>query len=766
MRKSKLSARSRALRAGITVGAVAAALLVAPQAAFAVISTSPSGIIAPGDAVTITDSNTGSNTPGSGTPFSASNASKVELVTGVTTCPAKYSATSSTVIAVASNTSSTTQVTFTWPTTATAASNGQVKRWLACVYEGATASTSNLQGVATGYPFYVGVAPTASPTTGVSGGGNTVTVTGGTGGAIFNGVTAPSAIFTTSECPSTYGTPAANTAVAGTKTSDSVAGFTVPSTVLNSSVGPTGYNVCLYNGATSSSALISWAPYNVSLLTLSQSTGSFVGGNGLNVTSPVDFLAGVDNPGVVFKNGTCPTTYTETGDAATKPVSTANVRKLSNGRLAMTVPNFFANSTAFLDASTGHPSGTGTWRLCLYNGQDIGSSTPLYSTSYSITTVPSATRVTPNAGPALGGRKITVTGVALPTAANSNLTATLGGTPLTDIEVINSTAFTATTPMHAPANNVALVLSTPAGSSTLSNAYSYTSSLIATPNTAPNTRAVDVIVNGVGFQSPAWNSGRGGAHIYLVKGRYAPSDAGGSKPANPGVAECSNVLPLSDTELVCTLALNRRLNVNGTTSSTTPRTVTMATTLGTRVVTVSSGTVSRDDIGMLVANMAALPAGTTIVDVLDPTHFIASSSPSATDAGDATSDITMPVLRTGLSVGGMANNGTTVTAASGVFTSADVGRWISGTDIAVGTYITDWSTSGGTDTITLSAALPSSVAGASASDIQVSSNVLPVPEGAYNLTYVSNGNLGASISDPAYIQSVISSASTFTVSPF
>jgi hypothetical protein len=512
--------------------------------------------------------------------------------------------------------------------------------------------------------------------------------------------------------------------------------------------------------------LISWVPYNVSLLTLSQTTGSFVGGNGLNVTSPLDFLAGIDSPGVVFKNGTCPTTYTETGDAATKPVPTANVRKLSNGRLAMTVPNFFANSTAFLDASTGHPSGTGTWRVCLYNGQDIGSSTPLYSTSYSITTVPSATRVTPNAGPALGGRKITVTGVALPTAANSNLTATLGGTPLTDIEVINATAFTATTPMHAPANNVALVLSTPAGSSTLSNAYSYTSSLIATPNTAPNTRAVDVIVNGVGFQSPAWNSGRGGAHIYLVKGRYAPSDAGGSKPANPGVAECSNVLPLSDTELVCTLALNRRLNVNGTTSSTTPRTVTMATTLGTRVVTVSSGTVSRDDIGMLVANMAALPSGTTIVDVIDPTHFIASASPSATDAGDATSDITMPVLRSALTVGGMANNGTTVTATSGVFTSADVGRWISGTDIAVGTYITDWSTSSGTDTITLSAALPSSVTGATAADIVVSSNVLPVPEGAYNLTYVSNGNLGASISDPTYIQSVISSASTFTVSPF
>jgi hypothetical protein len=114
----------------------------------------------------------------------------------------------------------------------------------------------------------------------------------------------------------------------------------------------------------------------------------------------------------------------------------------------------------------------------------------------------------------------------------------------------------------------------------------------------------------------------------------------------------------------------------------------------------------------------------------------------------------------------MTNASNQVTALTGVFTSADIGKFITGTDIPAGTTITGVSVASPSDTLTLSKPL-SSPAGATVSDVAVINNAaLPVPEGAYNLTYVSNGNLGASLSDSTYIQSVISSAATFTVAPF
>jgi hypothetical protein len=70
MRKSQSSVRTRVVRAGIAVGALTAALLVAPQAAYAAITISPSTFVSPGDTISITDT-----TNGSGTPFTASNGS-------------------------------------------------------------------------------------------------------------------------------------------------------------------------------------------------------------------------------------------------------------------------------------------------------------------------------------------------------------------------------------------------------------------------------------------------------------------------------------------------------------------------------------------------------------------------------------------------------------------------------------------------------------------------------------------------------------------
>ena len=755
MRLSKKSRTRSALAAGLTTGAVGVALLVAPGAAFAAISVVPSNVVAPTTAgVTITDT-----TNGSGTPFAGGSADRLELVNGVTTCAAKYQAPSATILAVTPTGGSTSTVVFTVPA-ATGGTNGTIKRWIACIYTGAVNGSSDLEGASAGYPVLVGTPPTANPPTGAPGGGNTITVTAGTGGAIFTGVTTLGAIFTTDVCPAVYGTPTANTATAGTKKDDNNATFVVPASVANATAGMTVYNVCVYNGTTATSAQLSQAPYNVTQLNLSQGTGPYGGGNGLSVTGAGDYLAGIDSPGVLFTSAACPATYTETPSASVKPVLPANVRKLANNRMAITAPQFYASAGAF---TTAYPTGTGTWTACVYNGQDLGSSTVAYSTTYMITTVPYATKVTPNAGPGLGGRKITVSGVNLPTAPGQ-LTAQLGGIPLNDITVINANAFTATAPMHAPANNVALVITTAAGSSTLSNAYSYTSTLIANPNTAPNTRSVDVTVNGVGLQSPAWNTGIGGAHIYLVNGKFDGNDAGSGVRANTPDAECTNVLPLSDTEAICTLPLNKRLDAAGAATLVTAArtTLSMTTVLGSRVVTMAVGNVSKVDIGMAIANNGSLAAGTTIVDVLDPTHFVASTSPTSA-ATDATSDIIPPVLRTGIA-GTIAASGTTVTAAAGTFTSADIGRRMSGSADVLGEIITAVNAAG--DTATINSAFAGTLVGSTTPTVALEAANLPVPEGSYQLTYVSNGSVGASLTDSTYVQSVISSASTFTVASF
>jgi hypothetical protein len=55
--------------------------------------------------------------------------------------------------------------------------------------------------------------------------------------------------------------------------------------------------------------------------------------------------------------------------------------------------------------------------------------------------------------------------------------------------------------------------------------------------------------------------------------------------------------------------------------------------------------------------------------------------------------------------------------------------------------------------------------GGTVSSVTVSSGN-PVPNGAYNLTVVSNADENASATDPDYSQTIISSESIFTVAPF
>jgi hypothetical protein len=752
MRKSKPFSRSRlAVAAGLGTGAVTAALLVAPNAAFAAISVSKT-VAAPGDSITVTDDITGSATPFPTTV-------KVELQSAV--CNAKYVASSTSALPATTTApgGASATVTFTVPNNS-AGTNGQLKKWYVCAYDGSTAGTSPLVGSSSLYTLWVGIVPTLSPSVGITGGGDTVTITPAANNPIFTGVTTIGAVFSTTDCLSTYGTPTTGTTSTVTKNVDGTATLMTPTGVSSNTGAMTAYNICLYNGAAASSALISSAVFNVGQLALSQSTGPWGGLNGLNITSPNQFLAGIDAPGVNFTSSACAGTYADLGTTGSvgggtltgaQSVGSTKIRKLTDSRLAVTVPALFTNA----------PSSATTWNICVYASQTAGSAL-LASAQYTLTTVPAATAVSPKAGPALGGSKITVSGTALPTDA-TKISATLGGLPLTNIVSLSATAFTAVTPQHAPANNVALVLTTDAGSFTLSGAYSFTAALKVSPNTAPNTKAVDLVVNGVGFQSANWgNTLLTGSHIVLTRGTYDPSANGSSNRYNPPIAECGNPLVLSDTEVICTLDLTKRMKSDGTDyiAAAAPSTITgtIGTTAGSRVL-VDSGAGFTDDLVGTTVTSANVPVGTTVLRYIDANTVLISGNATGTGTtGNAT--FSSPLIRT---ITTSTSNASTalVVAAGTPLLKADEGRiLVSPTGLVGGQKLLTY-TNATTGVLNANASAASTTEAT-----QVLSPTLPVPEGAYNLIYVSNTAVGANGSDVTYIQSMISSGSTFTVSSF
>lgn len=76
--------------------------------------------------------------------------------------------------------------------------------------------------------------------------------------------------------------------------------------------------------------------------------------------------------------------------------------------------------------------------------------------------------VSPFSGAASGGTGVTLTGVGLTGATG----VTFGGTPATSVNVVNSTTVTAVTPAHT-AGAVNVVITTPSGSATDTNGYTY-----------------------------------------------------------------------------------------------------------------------------------------------------------------------------------------------------------------------------------------------------------------------------------------------------
>jgi hypothetical protein len=749
MRNPLSRTTTRLAGGGLATGAVVAALIVAPSAAWAAAPTlSPSAGPA-GTVVTATHAD-----------INSADAIGAIFTTN-TTCPDKYTTTitGQTVVAATSPTKATsTTATFVVPSTLPLGANGAVKSYNVCVFNGTVANTSSKIGDAVAV-FSFTPSVTLSPTSGASGGGNALTATLPATSALFT--SAPGVRFAPGVCPAAYDTNVAGTVDAGlaTRTSSTVATVTVPAGVLGTGL-TTPYNVCFYTNATTGTLLASTATaYNVTLpaITLSSTVGPSTGGNGISAISTANFLLGVTTLGALFTNAaTCPAKYAAgiTYNASTEPRSVVQaapgtVRKVANNRLAVTVPALpQANSAPTL------------YQACFYNGTTVNTSTLLASSGYTSTTVQTLTSITPGSGSAMGGNTITVIGTGFPTTPGS-ITATLGGLPLTDVNPISPTAFSATAPMHGVENDVTLVVTTPAGTRTLLAAYDFVNSISVTPNTSPNTvPSVDLLVRGVGFLSTNFGNGVSNAHLYLVDGVYNGDIVAGSRKVNGPVSECSDVLAISDAELICTLVLNRRLDVTGALVDPAVTAIrsdnALVTTNNSRVVTGTGFTVA--DIGQPIgqtAGTAAIPAGTTIVDVLSATTALISKA--ATSAGTVTVNIGTAAVRTNNTID-LTNSSTAVSADAGTFTAADIGRGVTGTGITTGSVITAVNAAG--DGATLSLATASNAAGTNVSVTFYEAT--RVPDGAYNLIFVSTGTANSS-SDPDYSQSVVSSGSTFTV---
>ncbi len=234
MRKSNSRTRSRLALAGMSTGAIATALLVAPQAAFA---TDASAVATP------------SSGPNSGTITVAASTFLNGIagplggyfVPGSGACAVTYTpSTTGAVVAVPTkidNDSATVAV----PATLTLTS-GTAKQYTYCIYVGTTAGTSAVAGHAT-----YSVIPLAIP----GGGPNSGVVTVSAPSAL-TGLTSPLGGYFVSgaaTCAATYA-PSTTGAVlaAPTRVDDNSATVTVPATVTLNSGAAKQYTYCAYAG--------------------------------------------------------------------------------------------------------------------------------------------------------------------------------------------------------------------------------------------------------------------------------------------------------------------------------------------------------------------------------------------------------------------------------------------------------------------------------------------------------------------------------------
>lgn len=189
-------------------------------------------------------------------------------------------------------------------------------------------------------------------------------------------------------------------------------------------------------------------PATPTLDSVSPTTGSTTGGTGVTL---------------IGTNFTAPVTVTFGGDLA------SNVVVVTSTKVTATTP---AHAAGFVDVVLTTSNGSAT----LTNGYKF--ITP---------SGPSLTGISPQSGDISGGTSVTLSGSNLTGATSVAFDVSLA----TNVVVVNDNTVTATTPGHA-AGLVNVVLTTPSGVSTLTNAYNYIDPAAVTlTSVTPNNGTID-----------------------------------------------------------------------------------------------------------------------------------------------------------------------------------------------------------------------------------------------------------------------------------
>ncbi|KUL32651.1 IPT/TIG domain-containing protein [Actinoplanes awajinensis] len=351
--------------------------------------------------------------------------------------------------------------------------------------------------------------------------------------------------------------------------------------------------------------------YAEAKLTLSATSGPSATATAITATATTAVFTGI-TPVVQFVttgsgSTVCPLSYSNPVErvisvagvqsAGIVGVPAANVRKVTESKIVITTPTTalnpggagaeLFNATGLALAVNGSTTQTtAKYNVCVYAGTTAGNATTsglLASGTYTIAASPTITNITPESGPSLGGTKVTVTG----TGFTTGTTASIGGSALSSV-VVNATGtqFTAITPARTAGADLKLVV-TATGGSVDSTAdvqtdddYSYLNGITVQPNTNAGADSVTLDISGVGFSAYTWltptNTLDASPHIFLVEGTYNGANSAAQVTAleadtrtNGPAAECTDVLVIGDTELICNLDITKSVDpVAGTSVST------------------------------------------------------------------------------------------------------------------------------------------------------------------------------------------------------
>jgi hypothetical protein len=494
----------------------------------------------------------------------------------------------------------------------------------------------------------------------------------------------------------------------------------------------------------------------------------------IQLTSATAFLSGITSPQVTFSIAACQTTYNSTASTpAAATASTGNVvagaaRKLSDFKVAVTVPITVVTEQAANAAQK--------WNVCIYASSATSpAAAQIGVASYTVGAAAAVSAASPSSGATAGGNTVTFSGTGLPATVGTTgiISATIDGVPLTGLKAISDTAFSGIMPAHSAEKNLTLQVNTNVGTAYLKNAYTYENGLSVTPNTAPSFKGIiDISVIGSNLLTPTFTAGTAsdtaGGHVYLVEGKYdpAPDATTPANKANGPVAECTDILVFSNTELVCRLQLWQRLTPAGGFEAATTRVILNDVDVeGTLNGNITSPTANftPQDVGKLIkgADTTVIKANTFIKSVTSPTAAVMSQVGQSTGTV-ATATIGGDRVATVLSM-----TGSTITAAAGTFSTGEVGRRIDITaglaDVPLGTVITSVDSTGATAVVSQPAI---TTGGTTATGVTIY-GASDVPDGAYVVTVVNSGLDDAETLDPNnYSQSVVSSGSTFTVANY